>query len=293
MSQGGKVVIIGAGGRMGATLVRRYAPLHEVVALKRTDLDVLHLDLIRAKLGALDFDCVIYAAGITNVDECEIHPDEAATTNRDAPEEIARICSERGARLIHVSTDYVFGGDEEGARTEAHEAHPINVYGTTKLEGEQAVLSVSPDFLVIRVSWLFGPDKPSFPDMIIKRALESSKVDAVSDKLSCPTYSEDLAGWMEPMIADPRYRGVLHLSNAGICSWQEYGQSALDIVGSLGLPLKTRHVEGISRVGLPAFVAKRPANTALDTARFQEISGTVPRHWREALLEYLSLRYRN
>ena len=276
---------------MGAALVRRYSPIHQVTALKRTDLDVMDIDQIRATLAPLEFDCVIYTAGITNVDACEEHPHEARVTNCDAPREIALVCAERGAKMIHVSTDYVFDGEEEGAKSETFPARPINVYGQTKLEGEQAVLSISPHFLVVRVSWLFGPDKPSFPDMIIQRAKESPKVEVISDKWSCPTYSEDLALWIEPMITDPNYSGIIHLSNSGICSWQEYGQEVLDIATELGLPLKAHHVDGISRIGFPAFRANRPAHTGFDTHRFQELSGAVPRHWREALREYLTSRY--
>lgn len=286
-----RVVIIGATGRMGAAVARRCAVSHDVTAWKRSDLDVSDLSAIEPKLRSVDFDCLIYTAGVTDVDGCEIHPAEAIVTNTAAPRELARVCKEKGARFIHVSTDYVFAGDEPGPRKESDPAHPINVYGRTKREGEMAVLEISPESLVLRVSWLFGPDRPSFPDRIIERALSSAHVEAISDKWSCPTYSEDLADWIEPMTTDHRYSGILHLSNTGVCSWQQYGQAVLDIAASLGLPLRTRVVGGVSRIGFPAFKAERPAHTALDTGRFQSLSGIQPRHWRDALEDYLKLRF--
>ena len=291
MSQGGKIVIIGAGGRMGAALARRYAHEHVVIPFKHADLDVLHTDRIEPALAGLDFDCVIYTAGITSVDYCEDHAHEAALTNTDAPHKLAEICEARGAKLIHISTDYVFQGDDPGERKESDATDPINVYGRTKLDGERAVLATSAEFLVIRVSWLFGPDRPSFPDMIIERALQNDHVESVGDKWSCPTYSEDLAEWIEPMIADARYSGVLHLSNSGSCSWQEYGQMTLDLAAKLGLPLMARRVDAISRIHLPAFKAMRPAHTEFDTTRFQQLSGITPRPWQEALEEYVRVKY--
>ena len=276
---------------MGAALVRRYARSRKVIAFKRTDLDVLDLARIKPALAAHQFDCLIYTAGITSVDQCEVQPREAELTNTEAPRVLAEVCKESGARFIHVSTDYVFSGEEPGLRKEADVAEPINVYGRTKLEGERAVLAVSPDFLVTRVSWLFGPDKAAFPDRILHDALQNDRVEAIADKWSCPTYSEDLAEWMEPMLFDARYSGVLHLSNSGFSTWLEYGQTVLDLAAKLGLPIKTRTVLPVSRHDFPAFKARRPAHTEFDTTRFEELSGTTPRPWQEALEEYLRLKY--
>jgi len=288
---GSKVLIIGAGGRMGAALARRYATNHTVIEFRRADLNVLNLESIPPALESLDFDSVIYTAGITSVDYCEDHPSEARLSNTETPRILAEICAARGARFIHVSTDYVFDGIDSSPRKETDPTYPISVYGQTKLDGERAVLSVLPESLVIRVSWLFGPDKPSFPDMILQRALNKDHVEAISDKWSCPTYSEDLAFWIEPMISDSRFKGVLHLSNSNSCSWLEYGQTTLEICERMGLPLKTRHVEALSRVNFSGFKARRPEHTSFDTSRFQDLSGIKPRSWQDALEEYLRNQY--
>lgn len=287
MSGGGKVLIIGKNGRMGAALARRYEPSREVMSWGRSELDLLDLTAVREKTGTTDFQTLIYTAGVTNVDYCEDHEDEAFCTNGEAPRILAEICAEKEARFIHVSTDYVFDGKSTVPLDETAPARPLSVYGRSKLAGEQAVLSVSGDFLVIRVSWLFGPDKPSFPDMILKRAMISDHVEAISDKVSCPTYSEDFAEWVEPMLDDKRYCGLLHLCNSGSTSWQNYGQATLDIAASLGIPLKATEVAGISRINFPAFKAERPEFTSFDTGKYQQLSGRTPRPWKEALEEYL------
>ncbi|MFZ4768278.1 MAG: dTDP-4-dehydrorhamnose reductase [Roseimicrobium sp.] len=291
MATGGKILIIGAGGRMGAALARRYALNREVLAWKRADLDVLHPERVRDAVRTQEFSTLIYTAGITSVDYCEEHPEESRLTNTETPGVLAEVCAEKGAKLIHISTDYVFDGQDPAPRKETDETNPICVYGHCKLEGERAVLGASPEFLVIRVSWLFGHDKPAFPDMILQRAMEQEHVEAIADKVSCPTYSEDLAQWIEPMIDESRYHGLLHLCNRGSSSWQSYGQTTLDIAAKLGLPLKARHVDGISRASLTSFKAQRPEYTAFDTTRYEQLSGSTTRPWQEALEEYLQRQY--
>ena len=276
---------------MGAALARRYASNCEVIAWKRADLDVLYPERVRQGVSAQDFSTLIYTAGITSVDYCEEHPAESRLTNTETPRVLAEVCAEKGAKLIHISTDYVFDGIDPRPRKETDETRPICVYGQCKLEGERAVLAVSPDFLVIRVSWLFGHDKPAFPDMILQRALEQETVEAIADKVSCPTYSEDLAQWIEPMIHEPHYCGLLHLCNHGSSSWQSYGQTTLNIAAKLGLPIKARHVEGISRASLTSFKAQRPEFTAFDTTKYETLSGSTTRPWQEALEAYLRRQY--
>ncbi len=276
---------------MGAALARHCAHTHEVIAWRREHLDVMHSEKVSPALESLDFKTLIYTAGNTNVDDCELNPHSATMTNTETPRALAEVCAEKGARFIHVSTDYVFKGDVPASRSETDLAEPINVYGRSKLEGERAVLAVSPDFLVIRVSWLFGPDRPSFPDMILQQAMEREQVNAIADKHACPTYSEDLAHWIEPMLSNSNYRGLLHLSNSGAVSWQAYGQATLDIAMQLGIKLKTQVVDPISRINFPGFKALRPEFTAFDTTKFQKLSGNTPRPWQEALEEYLRSKY--
>src|SRR5467141_369191 len=176
-----KIVILGAGGRLGAALVREYRDKHDVAAFSHAQLDLWNLDDLREKLGATNFDVLINAAAFTNVDLCETERDRAFLINAEVPGLLADICTDKNAKLIHFSTDYVFDGEKRAPYTEEDEANPISVYGASKLAGEQNVLAADSRHLVMRVSWVFGPDRPSFVDGIIKRAQENEEVDAIAD----------------------------------------------------------------------------------------------------------------
>ena len=141
--------------------------------------------------------------------------------------------------------------------------------------------------LVVRVSWVFGPDRPSFVDQIVKNALEKEEVAAIADKIAVPTYTLDAARLLKPFLFENEAGGILHLCNGGSCTWQEYGQWALDCAAAAGAPLKARTVAPLRMADLKAFIAKRPPNTAMSTARLTSLTGQTPRDWREAVSEYL------
>jgi dTDP-4-dehydrorhamnose reductase len=288
-----RVLILGANGRLGRALVRLYqsGPL-QVTAWTRQDLDLTQPSSIASSLDQAAFDVLINAAGLTSVDGCETRREEARLTNAEAPGALASYCARHQRRLLHISSDYVFSGSQPGLRRESDPTGPCNHYGQTKLDGEHAVLQTCPSAIVARVSWLFGPDKDSFPDMILRTAQASTEVSAVNDKWSSPSYADDLASWLQTLILDhPGFSGLLHLCNRGAPSWQEYGQGTLEIAARLGLPLRTQTVTGHSMHGFAAFQAARPPHTALDTTRFQSLTGITPRSWQAALEAYLRARY--
>src|SRR5438067_6949902 len=183
-----RIVIIGSGGRLGAALMGEYRDEYDVAGFNHAQLDLSNLDGVREKLRSTNFDVLINAAAFTNVDLCETERDRAFTINGEAPGIVAEICRQKGAKLIHFSTDYVFDGDKRAPYIEEDEANPISVYGESKLAGEKNVLAAEGPHLVVRASWVFGPDRPSFIDGIIKRAKEDEEVDAIADKFSTPTY---------------------------------------------------------------------------------------------------------
>jgi dTDP-4-dehydrorhamnose reductase len=230
---------------------------------------------------------MINCAAITNVDYCESHREEAFVVNAEAPRLLAEIANEKSARLVHFSTDYVFDGKKTDPYVEEDKAVPLSVYGESKLEGEQRVLEASSQHLVVRLSWVFGPAKPSFIDQIIQRARENDVVTAVADKFSAPTFTIDVAGWLR-LVVEKNANGILHLTNNGGCSWQEWAQYAIDVCRSRGLPLKAERVEAVSLGDMKNFVAQRPVHTVLSTAKFTALTGVQPRHWREAVAEYIS-----
>ena len=254
------IIIIGANGRVGAALTREYQRPFSVKAFARNQLDLGKLDQVRSTLSEIEFDLLINCAALTNVDYCESHRDEAFLINAQGPRLLADICAEKSARLIHISTDYVFDGKQDTPYIEEDPPAPLSVYAESKLAGEEEVLAVSPKNLVVRLSWVFGPDKPSFIDQIIQRAREDETVAAVADKFSSPTYTIDAASWLRLALDN---NGILHLCNSGGCSWQEWAQYAIDVCHNLGVSLKADRVRLVfSHLGLTVgvFLKRRPAH---------------------------------
>ena len=287
-----KVVVLGAGGRLGAALVREYARDFEVVGFNHAQLDLGAPEQLRSTLGSLDFDALINAAAQTNVDRCETHQEEAFVLNAEAPRELAAICRAKEARFIHISTDYVFDGDKREPYTEEDEARPISVYGESKREGERRALEANDHALIVRVSWVFGPDRPSFIDAILKKARNEDEISAVADKYSTPTYALDICELLKPLLMDHQECGLFHLANSGECSWQEYAQWALDCCHAKGIPMKARKVDAISLADMKNFIAKRPVNSVLSSGKYQRATGEIPRHWHHAVADYVDNQVR-
>ena len=299
-----KIVILGAGGRLGAALMREYRKKYDVAGFDHAQLDLASLDDVRRTLDAMNFDVLINAAAFTNVDACETERDRAFLINAEAPGVLAEICNEKDARLIHFSTDYVFDGEKRAPYTEEDEANPISFYGESKLAGEKNVLAPENAHLVVRVSWVFGPDRSSFVDAMIKRAKQDEKIDAISDKFSTPTYTHDIAEMLARVLDDwsrrasapdglgaGRLHGILHFANAGKCTWQEYAQWALDCCRDVGVSLKGRTVGAVKLREMKNWVAHRPVYSVLSTVKYKELTGTAPRAWREAVADYITRFY--
>src|SRR4029077_1382649 len=253
------------------------------------------------------FDVLINCAAFTNVDLCETEREQAFQINAEAPRVLAEICREKKAKLIHFSTDYVFDGEKREPYTEDDVAKPISFYGGGKREGEKLVLQTQDRHLVVRVSWVFGPDRPSFIDGVIKRARENEQVEAIADKFSTPTYTLDIAQMLLKVVAvvadrgqseakresrsagvsDLGYSGILHFANAGECTWQEYAQFSLDCCRSLGIPLKTKTVGALKLSDMKNWIARRPVYSVLSTTKYIAITGSTPRGWRDAVGDYV------
>ena len=286
-----KILILGSNGRLGTALVRRWKnlPDTEVIALTRAQVDLSDPEKAEAALAAISFgagDVVVNCAAATDVDGCERDREGASRINAETPGRIARLCAARSARLVHIGTDYVYDGSLDRPYAEEDEPNPLSHYGSTKLEGDREVLGASPDHCVVRVSWVFGPDKPSFVDAIVKRALTSPEAAAVHDKTSSPAYTEDLAVWLAEFLKPSVPGGIYHLCNSGTCSWRDYGEYALHCAKESGHPVLTTSVAPLKLSDMKAFIAVRPPRTPMDTAKFTRITGIRPRPWQEAVREH-------
>jgi dTDP-4-dehydrorhamnose reductase len=286
-----RIIILGASGRLGAALTRDYRKKFDVVDFNHSQLDLANVGEIHHNIDELEFDVLINAAAFTNVDLTESQPKRAFAINSEAPKQLAEICSRKKAKLIHFSTDYVFDGEKRQPYSEADVAKPISVYGESKRAGEQNVLAVENRHLVVRVSWVFGPDRPSFIDAMIKRARQEENIDAVADKFSTPTYTSDIAEMLPQFFDVDVPGGVLHFANSGECSWQEYAQHALDSCQASGVSLKARTVKPLKLTDMKSWVARRPVYSVLSTAKYAKLTGVSPRSWRDAVADYIERSY--
>lgn len=285
-----KLVVVGSGGRLGRSLMDSLARDHEVIGFDHKSLDLSSIDAIDSALGALDYDELILSGALTAVDYCETHRDEAFAVNATGPGRIAEITADKGAHLTYISTDMVFDGLKSGLYIEADEAIPANVYGESKLEGERLVLKASPDHLVARVSWVFGPARPAFPEWIIGMACKELNLTLPEDKICCPTYTEDLTTWLRALTVDAKdgpASGVVHLCNSGACAWRDWGQACIDDARETGIDVMVDKIRGVPVESVAAFVAKRALNTAMDTSKFTALTGLQPRPWQQALREFV------
>jgi dTDP-4-dehydrorhamnose reductase len=282
-----KIAITGVTGRLGGALARCYRALgHEVLALDRTALDLRHPEQVSERLEKLHFDVLINPAAMTSLEACEDAPEEAQAVNAESPARMASFCQQTGRGLIHVSTDYVFGGGISKALTESDSAEPINHYGRTKLAGEKGVFAAHPEAWVARVSWVFGPEKPSFIETMLSRYANGEALAVIDDKYSCPTYTDDAAqAFLHLLSVESTHRGgVVHICNPGPVSWFDY---AAEIFRQTLPAEKQPELKRLKLAEMRAFRAARPVHTAMDPTQLAQRYGFRMRPWQEALAAYL------
>lgn len=284
-----RVAVTGTSGRVGAALARHFAANHEVIPLPRRVCELADPRSLAAALDRLECDVFINPASITSLESCEDDPALAMRVNAEAPGEIAAWAAPRGVPVFHFSTDYVFAGELPGLRGETEMPGPVNVYGQSKLAGERAVLA-RPGNCVVRVAWVFGPEKPSFIDHIYDAALAGLPLAAVADKFSLPVFTGDLAHWMDRLI-ELKTTGIVHACQSGEpISWHQMATAVVEEMVACGALAKLPAVEKRTLGEIAAFRAVRPRFTAMDTRRLAGILGRPPRLWREALAEYVRRR---
>lgn len=280
-----KVAITGVTGRLGGALVRHHrARGNEVLALDRESMDLADIDQVSGQLRLLEFDVLINPAAITGLEACEDDPRLAQIVNGEAPGVMAAECRRRAVPFIHVSTDYVFDGTGSRPLTESDSVRPVSVYGRTKRAGEEAVLRAYPGAWVTRVSWVFGPEKPGFIETMLGREARGEPLEAIDDKYSCPTFTDDIALAFDQLLAlaEPP-GGVVHVCNPGPVSWHGYACEIFRCRSGGKIP----PIAPIPLVEMKAFRAPRPAHTAMSVQRLERLTGWRMRPWQEALREYL------
>ncbi len=288
------VILLGSNGLLGTAFRQVLAAQGNFTVREfgRGELNLTNPAAFERALEHEDFSILINAAAYTAVDDCEIQGELAYLVNGQAPGSLARICARRGARMLHFSTDFVFDGLKAEPYLETDQPNPISVYGKSKLLGEELVQAASADHAIFRLSWLFGPGRPSFPEWVISKAQRASRLEVVSDKYACPTYSLDAVHAILPWIMDrTQPGGIWHYCQPPSCAWNEYAQTVLDAAAAQNVPLETRHVSPIAIAQLPGLVARRPPQSALSVAKLTAATGHQPRPWQEAIAEYIAQQF--
>jgi dTDP-4-dehydrorhamnose reductase len=279
-----KILLTGAGGQVGYELERSLQGLGEVIAVGRARMDLADLDQVRAVIRALRPGLIVNAAAYTAVDRAEAEPALAFRINAEAPELMAREAKALGAALVHYSTDYVFDGRKAGPYLETDAASPLNVYGKSKLAGEQAIAASGADHLILRSSWIYGMRGNNFLLTMLNLAAQGAPLRVVDDQLGAPTWSRTVADASALMLLQARdggagwwrqHGGIYHLACAGQTSW--YGFCCA-ILAATGIDCA---VTPISSDGWPA-PAARPRNSVMNTAQLSARFCHLP-DWQTAL----------
>lgn len=275
-----KVVILGSTGLLGKALMREWSGA-DVLGLGSRDVDIRDAAAVRKVLSHTHPDWIVLAAAYTDVDGCESNQELAFSVNRDGPVNVAHAAAEAGAKLLFVSSDYVFDGRKGSPYEVDDKRDPQSVYGRTKAEAEVRLLETLPGCCIARTSWLFGTGGKCFPDTILKAAASRPALDVVDDQRGSPTYAVDLARAISELCRKDA-RGIVHVTNTGSCSWFEF---AREIVKQAGIPTEVRPTTS-EKMARPA---PRPAYSVLSATSLHNLGIEMP-GWQDALARYLKER---
>lgn len=279
-----KILLTGADGQVGYELRRCLQGLGEIEACGRARLDLADLDQVRDCVRSLRPDLIVNAAAYTNVDRAESEPELALRVNAQAPGVMALQAREIGAAMVHFSTDYVFGGDKDEPYTEGDRTAPLNVYGETKMLGEQAVVASGIAYLILRTSWVYGMHGHNFLRTMLRLAAQQDEVRVVDDQVGAPTWSRTVAQTTAHVLAQagvggPKWwreqRGTYHLAAGGETTWAGFARAIMEETGSA---CRIVPIPG-SEYPTPA---RRPRNSRLNTDKLTHRFCRLP-DWREAL----------
>ncbi len=277
-----KVLITGAAGQLGLALTRTQPSNVQVVRLARAELDITDPNALLAVLTLHKPNVVINAAAYTLVDQAQSDPQSAEQVNAVAPGAIALACHRAQARLIHVSTDYVFDGTAHQPYLPESTTQPLGVYGASKRRGEIAVLqALGTDALVVRTSWLYAATGRNFLTRMLELMRERPQLKIVMDQIGAPTLADDLAQALWT-LTDGRLNGIQHWCNSGVASWYDFAVAIAEEAHTRGLLAQIPSLLPIISADYPT-PAVRPHFSVLDKRRTEVALGVVAPHWRSSL----------
>jgi dTDP-4-dehydrorhamnose reductase len=272
-----RIIVTGANGMLGTDLCKVLSSNHDLIHLNYPEFDLTKPGRTHSRITASTPEMVIHTAAYTDVDESENNPELAMSINAQGTEVVAKACKESDASLIYISTDYIFDGKKESSYTETDRPNPLSVYGRSKLIGEEKIEKIFKNYYIIRTSWLYGKSGNNFVKAIIT-ADKTLKV--VNDQTGAPTYTVDLSRGIQDLIDKNLPFGIYNMTNQGSCSWFEFAQKILELIGRSNVKVTPITSEELNRP------AARPKNSRLDNSKIEKLSIKL-RPWEEALKDYL------
>lgn len=275
-----KVLVTGANGQLGYDVVKELQKRNiECYGAMRQDFDIVDFEATENFIKNYMPDAVIHCAAYTAVDKAEDEQGVCYLVNASATENIAEICKKINAKMLYISTDYVFDGTKDGFYEVDDKPNPINVYGKTKLLGEQAVQRILDKYFIVRISWVFGEHGNNFVKTMLHLGKERKEINVIADQYGSPTYTIDLAPLLVEMIQTEKY-GIYHATNEGVCTWVEFAEEIFKIAG---MDVKVNH---ITTAEYPTR-AKRPMNSRLSKVKLKNNRFKIFRIWQKATKEFI------
>lgn len=280
-----KVLVFGSSGQLGQCLkdVASKKGIDGIIFPPEDQANILNIELLTGLFKQYEPAYCINCAAYTAVDKAEDDVDMARKINRDGAENIAKLCKEFNATMIHVSTDFVFAGNTPHPLVEDDIAEPINVYGLTKLEGEQAILANLTETYILRTSWLYSEYGNNFVKTMMRLGAEKDELKIIADQVGTPTYAIDLAECILNIITNDKHLyGVYHFSNEGVTSWYDFAMGIFDIAAIDVKVYPVRTSEYVTR-------AVRPAFSVMDKAKIKQNLGIEIPYWRNSLAKCIAV----
>ncbi len=276
-----KILITGSNGMLGHDLIEVLKDNHELLLTTSKTLDITDGDSVMDFIVKSNPDIVINSAAYTDVDGCESNPDLAYNVNGEGVKNLALACREVDCPLVHISTDYVFNGQNDRPWVEDDEIGPISIYGKSKLKGEEHIKEILEKYFIVRTAWLYGVNGRNFPRTMLELAQNHSEITVVYDEVGTPTYTPDLAKGISKLI-ETDYYGTYHLTNSGNCSWCEFARYIFEVadVDVNVIPVTA------SEFARPA---PRPSYSVLENRNWVENGFEPLRNYKEAIKEYIGL----
>ncbi len=276
-----KVLVTGVGGQLGYDVCRVLTARNiEHRGVDIADFDITDGKSTRDYITAYHPDAVIHCSAWTAVDKAEDELEKVRAVNTEGPRNIAAACKETGAKMLYISTDYVFPGTGERFYEPEDPTGPLGAYGETKLGGEKAVQALLEEYFIVRVSWVFGKNGNNFVKTMLRLAETKRELNVVCDQVGSPTYTTDLAPLLCDMIVTDKY-GVYHATNEGVCSWAEFAQEVFRLAG------KDVEVHPVSTSEYPTR-AVRPLNSRMSKDKLEKMGFARLPDWKDALARYVS-----